>query len=62
MTVPQCLSLAADNSLRTQPAAELQSLRFDPRRVGPMASLPMAIIGVKTIMYYAVMLVFSANP
>ncbi len=33
MTLPRHLSLDADNSLRIEPVAELQSLRFDQRRV-----------------------------
>ena len=36
MTLPRRLSLAKDNSLRIEPVAELESLRFDGRRVGPM--------------------------
>ena len=36
MTVPRCFSLDTDNSLRIEPAAEVESLRFDERRVEPI--------------------------
>ena len=36
MTLPRRFSLNADNSLRIEPVTEVESLRFDHRRVGPV--------------------------
>ena len=36
MTMPRCFSLNADDSLHIEPATEVESLRFDHRRVEPM--------------------------
>jgi len=40
MSLPRRLWLCADNMLRIEPVAELQSLRFDHRRVGPTGIPP----------------------